>query len=116
MNFIKQFVALVQGDDAEALALKTQRKAHAAVNAQVSSLNGDTIEKEEVVTEAKERLQSALVNGGSDTFDRTDYVSALLKARNSVVIAEKQLSDHLAKLAFLEGTLTSIKDSEPVSV
>lgn len=104
-NFVKQFVAVVKGDDAEAQALKALRQADSALKTQIASLKGDTITYEDKVTEAKEKLEMARVNSGKLITSRDTYVRDLLTAKNNVTIAVQNLETHQEKIAFLEGEL-----------
>lgn len=70
-SFINQFVAAVKGDDVEATAEKAYRQANSALKSQISSLEGDTINLEEKVNDAKEKLASAGINDGNLIADRT---------------------------------------------
>jgi len=107
-SFIKQFVASVTGDDAEAKAQKALRQADSALKSQIPSLNGDTIQLEDAVTSAKEAEDNALINGGCLITDREGYIRNLLSARNNTLRAEEALKVHTEKIAFLQGRLEAI--------
>ncbi len=107
-TFVKQFVAIVKGDDAEAQAQKALRQADSALKTQVSSLKGDTIDLEEKVNDAKEAQANALVNNGEVISDRNGYVRKLLAAKNNVTEAEETLKTHKLKIAFLEEQLLAL--------
>lgn len=99
---MKQFVAIVKGDDVEAKAAKVWRQAESGLKVQIAALKGDVIAKEDAVTTAEENLQLARVNNGNIISDREYYVSNLLNAKNTLTKAEKSLEQHLAQIAFLE--------------
>jgi len=103
-SFVKQFVAAVQGDDAEVQAQKAFRSADSALKVQIASLNGDVIALEDSVSSAQEALEQAKINGGKTIQDRNYYVEQLVSAKNRLTQAEKALKDHNSKLAFLVET------------
>lgn len=109
-SFVKQFVAVVKGDDAEAQGQKVLRQADSALQSQVASLNGDTITLEDSVTSAKEALDLARVNNGQVIIDRSYYVRNLLNAKNKVTEAEEALKSHKEKIAFLESELKALSE------
>lgn len=107
-SFIRQFVATVKGDDAEALAQKTLRQADSALQAEIASLTGDTITLEDAVTTAKEKQSLARVNNGQLIGNRGGYVRELLNAKNAVTLAEEILKTHKEKINFLKEELASL--------
>lgn len=112
-SFVKEFVAKIKGDDAEALAQKALRQADSALKTQIATLTGDTITFEDRVEAAKEGQANARINGGNPITDRELYVENLLEAKNEVTEAEEALALHKEKIAFLQGELDSLgKDEE----
>ena len=109
-SFIKEFVAVVKGDDAEASAQKALRQADSALQTQIASLTGDTITLEDKVTAAKEAHVLARVNNGNVITDRSVYVRNLLNAKNAVTVAEEELKAHKEKIAFLQGELKGLSE------
>jgi len=109
-SFIKEFVAVVKGDDAEASAQKALRQADSALQTQIASLTGDTITLEDKVTAAKEAQVLARVNNGNVITDRSVYVRNLLNAKNAVTVAEEELKAHKEKIAFLQGELKGLSE------
>lgn len=107
-SFVKQFIAAVKGDDAEVKAQKAFRSADSALKVQIASLKGDVIKLEDDVDNATEALAKAKINGGNVISDRDYYVEQLVCAKNNLTRAEKALTDHNAKLAFLEETLADL--------
>jgi len=110
-SFIKGFVALVQGDTAEATAQKVFRQVQSALNTQIAIMTGDQVAKEESVSDAKERYEKARLNNGKElaSGDRTQYVRALVSANNSVKEAEEALDLHKETLQFLKNELASLE-------
>lgn len=100
-SFVKEVVALLKGDDAEATGQKILRQADSAFKTQIASLTGDTIALEDKLEEAKENVRLARLNNGQLISDRNSYISSLLTAQNRLVEAEEALDQHLSKLAFL---------------
>ena len=101
-SFVKEVVAIIKGDDAEATGQKILRAADSAFKTQIASLHGDTISLEDKVEEARETLTLARINNGKLITDRNQYISSILIAKNYLTDAEDILNEHLAKLAFLQ--------------
>ena len=100
-SFVKEIVALLKGDDAEATAQKVLRQADSAFKTQIASLTGDTIALEDKLEDAKEALRLARLNNGQLINDRNSYVNSLLRAQNNLIDAEEALEAHNNKLQFL---------------
>lgn len=107
-SFVKQFVATVTGDDVTAKAEKAFRQSESALKSQIASLNGDTINLEDRVEDAKSKLELAKINSGNPISDRDDYIAHLLTAKNAVTSAENALETHKKKIAFLQETLEDL--------
>jgi hypothetical protein len=101
-SFVKEIVALLKGDDAEATAQKVLRQADSAFKTQIASLTGDTISLEDAVVDAQENLRLSRLNNGSIISDRNSYIRNLLDAKNRLTEAEEALEAHNAKLDFLK--------------
>jgi hypothetical protein len=101
-SFVKEVVAILKGDDAEATAQKILRQADSAFKTQIASLTGDTIALEDRLEDAVEALRLARLNNGRVISDRNSYVRNLLDAKNNVTYAEEALEAHNAKLVFLK--------------
>lgn len=109
-SFVKQFAAILVGDNTTAQAEKALRQADSALKTQIASLKGDTISFEDAVTDAKEAQSKARVNKGVQISNRTSYVQNLLEAKNTVTQAEEALEIHLAKISFLESELQLLNE------
>lgn len=107
-SFVKEVVAIISGDNAEATGQKILRQADSALKTQIASLNGDTISLEDRVEDAQEALRLARVNNGKLITDRNDYVRNLLIAKRSLIDAEEALEVHLEKIAFLQEQYDSL--------
>ena len=101
-SFVKEVIAILKGDDAEATGQKILRQADSAFKTQIASLTGDTISLEEDVEEAKESLRLARLNNGELISNRNNYISNLLSSQNKLVDAEEALEAHFSKLNFLQ--------------
>lgn len=119
--FVKQFVAILKGDDAEATAVKALRQVESALKTQIAALEGDTITKEDALEAAKEHEALALVNGGNlldaksgYAKDRTQYVQNLIDAANTTTRAQKDLDDHKKKIEFLKSKLDLLNQEDAV--
>ena len=108
-SFVKQFIALVKGDEAEVKALKIWRQAESAFKVQIAALGGDLIRKEDSVSQAEETLAKKLVNNGNEIADRDQYISNLIQAKENLRQAEKQLAAHKETIAFLEEQYALLK-------
>jgi hypothetical protein len=119
-SFINQFVAIVQGDNAQAQAIKTQRLAAAGLRTQIAALEGSLISKEESLKEAEENVDLASVNRGKplDSGDdsRTQYVTNLLIAQNELTEAKDALALHKKKIAFLKDRLEFVDSGSATDV
>lgn len=107
-SFVKEVVAIISGDNAEATGQKILRQADSALKTQIASLNGDTISLEDKVEDAKEALRLAKVNNGKLITDRNEYVRNLLNTKNTLTDAEEALEIHLEKIAFLQEQYNSL--------
>lgn len=108
-SFIKQFIAIVNGDDAAVTAQKAWRQAESALKVEIAAREGDSISKEDDVTTAKEKLSLALVNNGKPIENRTEYIDNLITAKNNVSKAEKALHIHNVGLTFLKDSYIQLK-------
>ncbi len=108
-SFVKQFIALVKGDEAEVRALKIWRQCESAFKVQIAALGGDLIRKEDAVSQAEENLAKKLVNNGNEIADRDQYISNLIQAKEILVQSKKQLDAHKATITFLEEQYALLK-------
>lgn len=104
-NFLAQFVAFVQGDEAKVRAIKVKRAAEGGLKTQIAVFEADLQRKEDVVEQALEDLNLARLNNGELISDRDDYVRNLITAHNDVAEAEEDLEAHKATLEVLRNEL-----------
>ena len=109
-SFLKEFVATVKGDSAEALGQKVLRKVDSALQVQIASLTGDIIGLEDTVETAKENLSLARINKGVLFTDGAAYIQNLLRAKNAVTEAEEALELHKEKIKFLKAELKALDE------
>jgi len=110
-SFVKEVVAIISGDNAEATAQRIQRQADSALKTQIAALEGRTISLEDNVEDAKENLKLAKVNFAKlmpTEQERHQYVEDLIKAKNKVSVAQENLEAHLEKITFLQEVHTSL--------
>ena len=108
-SFVKQFIALVKGDETEVRALKIWRQCESAFKVQIAALGGDLIRKEDAVTQAEEKLAKALVNNGNEITDRDTYIVNLISAQESLRQSQKNLTAHKDTIEFLEKQYAKLK-------
>jgi uncharacterized protein YaiL (DUF2058 family) len=101
-SFVKEVVAILKGDDAEATGQKILRQADSALKTSIASMTGDTISLEDSVESAKENLKLSRLNNGQLISNRNSYTANLVAAQNNLIEAEETLANHKKTLAFLE--------------
>jgi len=107
-SFVKEFTAVIKGDDVEILAQKVFRQADAALSTHIAILTGELIAKEDILEQAKESIALARVNNGRAITNNNNYVEELITAQNKLVEAEESLDAHKAKLEFLKTQLAEL--------
>lgn len=107
--FLAQAMAYITGDTDTSRALKIQKQAISGLKTQISNMEAETINKEEVVDDATEAFKKAFVNSGvlmSSSAERTQYVTNLVKSKEAITDAEEDLASHVATISFLKEQLT----------
>ena len=107
-SFVKEFTAVVKGDDTEALGQKVFRQADSKLNSQIAQLRGDLISKEDALEEAKDNLRLARVNNGKLITNDSRYVENLMIAQNDIFKAEEALESLKTDIVFLETQLAEL--------
>lgn len=113
-SFVKEFIAVAKGDDVEAMGQKAWRGAESALKVQIATRDGDTVSLEDEVEKAKEALKIARVNGGVKITNRSEYISNLIDAKNTLTSAEEDLADHHVELDFLKAEYEMLEGMEDV--
>lgn len=102
-SYLEQFAAFVKGDDAKVQAIKAQRAVDSALRLAIAQKDGETIRLENKIEKAKDALLKARMNNGSPDIDEpTEYVNALIQAKNDLTLAEEELEAHKSLLEFLK--------------
>lgn len=109
-SFVREFIAVVTGDDNAAKGEKVFRQADSGLKVQISSLEGDTVNLEDKVSDAEESQKLARVNNGQNITDRASYVEGLITAENNVKTTKKNLEKHLEKIAFLKSEKAKLEE------
>lgn len=110
-SFISQFIAIVKGDDAEALAQKAWRQAKNALTTQIHILEGETMSLEDRVEKAQEAENNAAVNNGQAITNNKDYVTKLIQAHNNLGAVQEELNEHDRVIEFLTTKLDTLTES-----
>ena len=107
--FVQQFVAVVKGDDATALGIKTLREADATLTAQIAVLTGKNVQFENAIELAEESLNKAMVNGGKSIGSQGDsYITMLFSLKNELTDAKESLEINHERIKFLQEVLTKL--------
>ena len=108
-NFVRLAIAKISGHDAEATALKIERKAIAALASQIAVQEALVIDYEQAVEDAEEKLDEARINSGNLIEDRDWYVQSIVDAHEFLEDSKKQLADLKEIIKFLKSELSNIK-------
>jgi hypothetical protein len=108
-TFVKQFVALVKGDEAEATAAKVQRKAEAAIEARLAALKGHLVDAEQKVSDSEEALTAARMNNGKQIDNREYYVDNLINTTQQIEKAKADLDNIKETIAMLTAELETVR-------
>jgi formylmethanofuran:tetrahydromethanopterin formyltransferase len=102
--FVKEVVARIKGDDAEAKASKIARKAISAIDVQIATLKGKVVEAEVNVESKEESLKAALYP--TEVFSNNQiYCENIRRANEAFEAAKDELEDLNASIKFFEGVL-----------
>lgn len=104
--FFKLILAVIKGDDAEATAIKIQKKAIAALTAQIAAKVYHTLTLEDLLEAAEVELGVARVNGGDLITDNDKYIRVLLTRKMEFDTAVENLNTHKKTIKFLEEELS----------
>lgn len=102
--FVQKFVELTK-PDSTAEAEKTYRQAKAAVKAHISSYEGDLIDLEDSLQEAKESYSNSILNHGHPIIKRGQYISNIISEKNKVSTLETQVEELNELIELLKGLL-----------
>lgn len=91
-NFVKETMARLVGDTDEALALRNERKAHAAIKSQVSGLESKVVDAEVTVEEKALALSEARYPSTPIT-NAVAYLQGIEDAKEELAVAKEELED-----------------------
>lgn len=83
---------------------KQTKQAQAAIRTHKSAVEGEILDQEALVEDAKDALEKAKANGGFIITDRKTYVQGILTATSNLKEQEANLEDLKEKLAVLVTT------------
>ena len=106
-QFVKLILAQLTGDQDTVLAVKNEKLATSALNTQIALREGELVEAETALEEAKERMTQ--VTFPVTLVDRSSYVQLLLNTKNKVQEKEDAMELIEETLKFLKSTLKSFK-------
>ena len=107
-KFLERVVAVIKGDDPEAIGKKIQKRAKAAITAQIAAKEAHTLILEESLENAKEAQERAVINSGNLISDNDSYVLGILRASRDVSNAEQKLADHKEDIDTLKASLKDV--------
>lgn len=103
-SFVKEVISRIKGDDSEALALKNERKARAAINQQVSALENRIVDNEVAVEEAQEKYDNILYPT-TLIEDGAAYIKNVKNNYEALEVAKETLEDTKLSLEFFKKLL-----------
>lgn len=99
--FIKEVVARLKGDGAEAIAAKVGRKALSAFEGQIAALKSKKVDLENAVEEAEDRLKEATFPTSVFSSNQ-NYIDDILRAQGAVDQAKENLATTQKALEYFE--------------
>lgn len=108
-SWVKQFVAVLTGDDATVQAEKAFRQAKNALESQIAALKFETMSKEDEVSKKEEKLCLARINNGQPLESKEKYAQNLIDSKNAALAAQQALDTHKKKITFFEDELKSLE-------
>jgi len=107
-TFVKNVVLLLNGDNAEEIGIKIQKRGSAILSAQIAAKEAIALSLEDTVDSCKEELANARLNSGQLITDNQRYVQRLLDAHYNLMVSEESLEGHLGDVSFLKEQLAII--------
>ena len=102
--FVKEVVARLKGDNAEALGAKIARKAISSVEGQLAALKAKQVDLEDTLEDAEEALKVAKFPIEMIT-DNQNYILNIRKKFNNLEEAKADLADVKESIKFFEDLL-----------
>lgn len=103
-SFVKEVLARMKGDSVTATAEKNYRKATAAINGQIASLQSKLIQEESRVEEAQEALDNAKYPSEAITSDE-NYVKGIKDKQEAFNTAKENLDNVTESLKYYQDLL-----------
>lgn len=101
--FVQQFIAVIKGDNAKALGIKTHREADATITAQIAVLTCQQVRLENDIESAIEILNKSLVNNGQSIGANGDnYIKILFNCKIQLSNAQEALEANKDQIEFLK--------------
>ena len=107
-KFLDRVVSIIKGDDPESIGKKIQKRAVAALTAQIAAKEAHTLILEEALENAKENQEKALLNSGNLITNNDGYVLGILRASRDTEEAEEKLADHKQDIDALKASLKDV--------
>ena len=98
-SYMKEALAIIKGDTAEAIAAKNERKGKSAFDSQIAALKAKLVDDESAVEDAQERLKEAYYPSHIIS-DAKYYVQNVVEREEALEYAKsckKQTEDSIAK-------------------
>lgn len=104
-SFVKQVIAQLKGDTDAVIAEKNERKARAAISAQLSALVFTKEENKDTLETAKENLVIAKYPTDPITGNGLSYVMGITNAQENLNDAQENYDATIETIEYLEGVL-----------
>lgn len=104
--FVKEVVARIKGDDAEALANKIARKALSAVESQIAALNARQVDLENTVEDNQDKLKEAKFPTTMFS-ENASYIHTIKRAQDQLDASVADLEDVKESLKYFNELLKS---------
>lgn len=102
--FVKEVIARLKGDNAEALGAKIARKAISSVEGQLAALKAKQVDLEDTVEDAQEALKVAKFPTEM-IINNQCYINDIRVKFDDLETAKNNLKDVVESIAFFEGLL-----------
>lgn len=109
-NYVKLFVELVTGENAEANGIKNQSKAISLLKAQIAIKEAEKLSLLDDVETAKDEQKRARLNGGEPIGKKgSQFLQNLIKASENLEVAKENLENIKKEITFFKLELTEIE-------
>lgn len=108
VSFVKEVVARISGNDAEAIAQYNYRKATSALKSQIASAEAKIVDLESNLEEAETRYKDAIYCATKIT-DNSEYIRSIKYAKENVNKAKEELENVRESLAEFQKLLKDLE-------